>query len=181
MKRNWRDTKSRQYIFMQVNLKTYPTSETSQPAKGYLTQVNNEATSFDRFLVYCIPSSPHVMISFLKPQQQRNNLRFSTHMPPGHPVYVIMPRAISYFSPQNPEFVASDSIIPVSEYFLLQLYTLHPADVGAPNFIWFDFVSNKIKVFTATAQDNICTGSFCEAQITQKIYPCTVSIPYKHW
>ena len=156
--------------------------KTFQPAKGSLTQVNKEVTIFDRFLLLGIPSSPHVMISFLKnPAATKLNLRFNTHMTPGDLVVVIMPRVISYLSPQNPEVVTSDPIIPVSQNSFPQLYTLPPADVDAPNFTWFDFDTNTVQVFAATAQDNVCTGSFCDAQTTQTTCPCTVSDPHKHW
>ena len=167
------------YLYASKSQKKY---KTFQPAKGSLTQVNKEVTTFDRFLLLGIPSSPHVMISFLKnPAATKLNLRFSTHMSPGDLVFVIMPRVISYLSPQNPEVVTSDPIIPVSQNSFPQLYTLPPADVDAPNFTWFDFVTNTVQVFAATAQDNVCTGSFCDAQTTQTTCPCTVSDPHKHW
>ena len=122
------------------------------PAKGNLAAVNKEITTFDRFLVLGIPSSPHVVTMFLKtPAATKLNLKFSQHLSPGSPLYVIMPRIVSFLSPQNPEIVSSDPLIPVANNTFQQLYTLPPADVDSPNFTWFDFASTTVEVFQANA------------------------------
>ena len=65
----------------------------------HLAAVNKEVTTFDRFLVLGIPSSPHVMTMFLKtPAATKLNLKLSQPMSPGSPLYVIMPRIVSFLS-----------------------------------------------------------------------------------
>ena len=152
------------------------------PAKGNLTAVNKEITTFDRFLVLGIPSSPHVVTMFLKtPAATKLNLKFSQHMSPGSPLYIIMPRIVSFLSPQNPEIVSADPLIPVPTNSFRQLYTLPPADVDSPNFTWFDFASNSVEVFQANAQDSVCIGTFCDSQTNQLSCPCTCTVPEKKW
>ena len=151
-------------------------------AKGNLAAVNKEVTTFDRFLVLGIPSSPHVMTMFLKmPAATKLNLKFSQLMSPGSPLYVIMPRIVSFLSPQNPEIVSADPLIPVSSDTFEQLYTLPPADVDSPNFTWFNFASTTVEVFQANAQDNVCIGTFCDSQTSQLSCPCTCTVPEKKW
>ena len=95
------------------------------PAKGNLAAVNKEVTTFDRFLVLGIPSSPHVMTMFLKtPAATKLNLKFSQLMSPGSPLHVIMPRIVSFLSTQNPEIVSADPLIRVFRYLRA---TLHPS------------------------------------------------------
>ena len=167
------------YIYCSKSQKKY---RTFQPAKGTLTQVNKEITTFDRFLVLGVPETPHVMISFLKtPAASKQALRFSNHMAPGDNVCVIMPRVISYLGPQNPEILTSDPIIPIARTAFLERPILPPADVDAPNYTYFDFVSNSLNVFSATPQDNVCTGTFCDSQTITASCACTATDPHKHW
>ena len=167
------------YLYCSKSQKKY---RTFQPAKGSLTQVDKEITTFDRFLVLGLPETPHVMISFLKtPAASKQALRFSNHMAPGDNVFVIMPRVISYLGPQNPEVLTSDPIIPIATSAMLQRPILPPADVDAPNYTFFDFVTHSLNIFCATPQDNVCTGTFCDSQTTTASCACTATDPHKHW
>ena len=149
-----------------------------QPAKGSLTQVNKEITTFDRFLVLGVPETPHVMISFLKtPATSKQALRFSNHMAPGDNVYVIKPRVISYLGPEYPEVLTSDPIIPIASTALLEQPILPPADVDAPSYTFFDFVTRSLDVFSATPQDNVCTGIFVIAKQLLHHVPALQPIP----
>ena len=165
------------YLYASKSQRKY---RTFQPARGNLTQVNKEISTFDRFVVYGIPDSPHVAISFMKtPAATKQNLRFSNHLSPGQEVF--MPRVISYLGPQNPEIVSLDPIIPVQTAITSAIVVLPPADVDAPNYTFFDFVTKTLNIFAATPQDNVCTGSFCDAQTNTASCPCTSSNPHKHW
>ena len=167
------------YLYASKSQKRY---RTFQPAKGILTQVNKDITTFDRFLVLGIPQSPHVVISFLKtPAATKNVLRFSSSISPGDELFVIMPQINSYLGPQNPEISTFDPLIPIATSVTLPNAVLPPTDVDAPNYTWFDFISKSIKVFTATAQDNVCTGTFCDAQTVVATCPCTCADSQKHW
>ena len=167
------------YLYASKSQKKY---RTFQPARGNLTQVNKEVTTFDRFLLLGIPGTPHVMISFLKtPAATKQNLRFNNHFAPGTDVFVIMPRLASYLAPQNPEFVTNDPIIPVPTPSTATIIVMPPADVDAPNYTCFDFVTSTLNIFAATPQDNVCTGTFCDAQTNNASCACTMCDTHKHW
>ena len=167
------------YLYASKSQKKY---RTFQPARGSLTQVNKEISTFDRFVVYGVPGTPHVLISFFKtPASTKHALRFSNYMSPGTDVYLIMPRIASYLGPQNPEIITNDPVIPVATSQVSTINVMPPADVEAPNYTCFDFVTKSLNVFAATPQDNVCTGSFCDAQTNNASCPCTSSDPHKHW
>ena len=122
------------------------------------------------------------MIAFLKtPAATKHNLRFSNSRAPGQNVFIIMPRVVSYLGPQNPENVSNDPIIPVVTPVQSAINILPPADVDAANYTGFDFVTKTLNIFSATPQDNVCTGTFCDAQSNAATCPCTTSDPHKHW
>ena len=167
------------YLYASKSQKKY---RTFQRARGTLTQVNTEISTFDRFIVYGVPGTPHVLITFLKtPAATKHVMRFSNYMSTGTDVYIITPRIASYLGPQNPEFITNDPVIPVDSSPIATINVMPPADVEAPNYTCFDFVTKSLNVFSATTQDYVCTGSFCDAQTKNASCLCTSSDPHKHW
>ena len=147
-----------------------------------MTKVNKEISTFDRFIVYGVPGTPHVLITFLKtPAATKHVMKFSNYMSPGSDVYIIMPRIASYLGPQNPEIITNDPVIHVNSSPIATINVMPPADVEAPNYTCFDFVTKSLNVFVATPQDNVCTGSLCDAQTNNASCPCTSSDHHKHW
>ena len=92
-----------------------------------------------------------------------------------------MPCVTSYLGPKNLENMTLDPIIPVQVAITSTINVIPPADVDAPNYTIFEFVTKTLNIFAATQQDNVCTGSFCDSQTNTASCPCTTSDPHKHW
>ncbi len=155
----------------------------SVPAKKNLQASSKEITTFDRFLLFGVPGTPHVMVMFLENKSKTKDvLKFSSQIRPGDDVYIVMPSVVSFIAPQTPEVKTDEPLVPCCPDEVQPLYQaiLPPDDTKVENYVYFDFITTSLSV-VSSCEDQVCTGVFCDGQMEAGACGCTMVSAQKKW
>ena len=151
-----------------------------KPAKNTFKVRHQEVSSYDRFLIFGVEGTNHVLLSFTQTSlESRRILGYSQQITPGTPVWVLCPKVIGYLkTTQNPLISINDPLIPSARW---TLYKAPPNDINVPNYVFFDFQPTNFRIVQAMPKDNVCTGKLCDAQGANPPCSCIVAESKRHW
>ncbi len=137
---------------------------------------------FDRFFLFGFPQTPHTAVVYTKNLAQSTILlRFSHYMRLGDDLWLLMPQVKAFLSSVTPQLMTDEPLVPcLLSTFLQPVMTLPPYDVKVLDYVHFDFITRSLTV-TASVQDNVCSGPFCDCQTGVYSCACTMSAPQRHW
>ena len=139
-----------------------------------------EPVSYDRFHLFGIPNSPHVLVIFSeKEAHSKTFMRFGAHLFPGVEVLLLSPHRHGSIN-NTPVVVTHDPMIPMEDS-VLNRPVLPPANVNQPGYVFFDFVSTNIHLIDATSVNGTCKGSVCDAQTGNDRCGCLNAPSDRHW
>ena len=145
------------------------------------SQKPSEPISYDRFHLFGIPNSAHVIIIFSATEaMSRSFLRFGSHIQPGTEVFILMP-SVKGAIHNTPIVATNDPFVPVRQETQMDQNILPPTNVDLPGYVFFDFVTRDIALEMATATSGVCRGVLCDGQSGLDSCGCTFSPARKRW
>ena len=134
----------------------------------------------DRFLVFGVPGTSHILLCFTpSPQVSKKVLRFSSTVKPGQLMYLINPDVKSFLG-DNLVVILNNPLLPVPNVNQFDP-VLPPTDLDKPHYAHFNFVTKSLRLASVSPSDSVCSGSFCDGQSETKACACIVSDCRKHW
>ena len=153
---------------------------TWQPNKKGSGGVMKETPSCDRFLVFSVPGTPHVMLVFTQnPYDTKILLRFSNDIRPGDAIYLPNPDVRSFIG-DNLVVTMSNPLIAMA---IANAYpiVMPPTNMEKAQYVSFNFVSKSIQLAAVVPTDGVCNGTFCDSQNERDSCACIVADSRRHW